>query len=78
MILFSLIYMYKCHVNFVFSLKKQTAATRKLLSEMCWHLQCCCCLHRVSMDEAKEVHTTLRTAAGIFKFVKVLVVAVVV
>ena len=30
------------------------------------------------MDEAKEVHTTLRTAAGIFKFVKVLVVAVVV
>ena len=24
------------------------------------------------MDEAKEVHTSLRTAAGIFKFVKVL------
>ena len=30
------------------------------------------------MDEAKEVHTTLRMAAGIFKFVKVLVVVVVV
>ena len=27
---------------------------------------------RVTMDEAKEVHTSLRTAAGIFKFVKVL------
>ena len=24
------------------------------------------------MDEAKEVHSSLRTAAGIFKFVKVL------
>ena len=46
--------------------------------EMCWCLQYCSRLHRVTMDEAKEVHTTLRTAAGIFKFVKVLVVVVVV
>ena len=30
------------------------------------------------MDEAKEVHTTLRTAAGIFKFVKVLLIVVIV
>lgn len=48
------------------------------LCEMCWCLQYCSRLHRVTMDEAKEVHTTLRTAAGIFKFVKVLVVVVVV
>ena len=28
-------------------------------------------LCRITMDEAKEVHSSLRTAAGIFKFVKV-------
>ena len=26
---------------------------------------------RISMDEAKEVHTSLRTAAGFFQYVKV-------
>ena len=32
-------------------------------------------VHRVTMDEAKEVHTNLRNAAGIFKFVKVSIMA---
>lgn len=32
-----------------------------------FHIAC-----RVTMEEAKEVHTNLRNAAGIFKFVKVL------
>lgn len=87
MILFSLIYIYKCHVHFVFILKKkniynmQIDVAKVFLNEpceMCWCLQYCSRLHRVTMDEAKEVHTTLRTAAGIFKFVKVLLVVVIV
>ena len=87
MILFSLIYIYKCHIHFVFILKKkniynmQIDVVKVFLNEpceMCWCLQYCSRLHRVTMDEAKEVHTTLRTAAGIFKFVKVLLVVVVV